>query len=59
MYRVIWRRGLIDLLTRIYTDVFEQGGDTGAIPGPQRGSMRSWQMIRPTRENRAITTSES
>lgn len=31
MYRVIWRRALIDLLTQIYTKVFEQGGDTEAI----------------------------
>lgn len=31
MYRVIWRRTLIDQMTRFYTETFGRGGDTAAI----------------------------
>lgn len=31
MFRVIWRRIVVDELTRIYTGVFEVRGDTSAI----------------------------
>ena len=31
MYRVLWRRMLVDLLTQIYTNIFQSGGDTSAL----------------------------
>lgn len=31
MYRVIWRRAVLDDLARIYTAVFEARGDTAAV----------------------------